>query len=104
MPCRFHKIRPAFQDIQDTLVLSDSPWIEQSPTASVKVLWVGRESGCWASLHHRKKGHAARPHKHLSGAHAYVISGKLQGGLECPKRTFGASSRCINVANYPCKY
>src|SRR5690242_19556446 len=71
-------IRPAFQDIQDTLVRSDSPWIEQSPLSSVKVLWVGRESGCWASLHHWKKGYVARPHKHLAGGHAYVISGKLQ--------------------------
>ena len=71
-------IRPAFQGLQDTLVRSDSPWIEQSPLSSVKVLWVGRESGCWASLHHWKKGYVARPHKHLAGGHAYVISGKLQ--------------------------
>ena len=29
-------------------------------------------------LIHWKKGHVARPHKHLGGAHAYVISGKLR--------------------------
>src|SRR5216110_2085822 len=42
-------IRPVFQDIQDTLVRSDSPWIERSPQ-----------------------------HKHLAGAHVYILSGKLQ--------------------------
>jgi hypothetical protein len=46
--------------------------------SAVKVLWVGRETGTWASLHHWKKGYTAPPHKHLAGAHAYVISGKLQ--------------------------
>ena len=71
-------IRPVFQDIQDTLVRSDAPWIQQSPMSAVKVLWVGRETGTWASLHHWKKGYTAPPHKHLAGAHAYVISGKLQ--------------------------
>src|SRR6516225_649410 len=71
-------IRPAFQDIQDTLVRSEAPWIQQSPMSAVKVLWVGRETGTWVSLHHWKKGYVAPPHKHLAGAHAYVISGKLK--------------------------
>ena len=71
-------IRPIFQDIQDTLVRSDSPWVEQTPLSSVKVLWVGRETGTWASLHHWKKGYAAPPHKHLAGAHVYILSGQLQ--------------------------
>src|SRR5665213_4251593 len=71
-------IRPVFQDIQDTLIRSDAPWIEQSPLSRVKVLWVGRETGTWASLHHWKKGYSAPPHKHLAGAHAFIISGKLQ--------------------------
>jgi hypothetical protein len=44
-------IRPAFQTIQDTLIRSDAPWIEQSPQSSIKVLWVGRETGSWATLH-----------------------------------------------------
>jgi quercetin dioxygenase-like cupin family protein len=76
-------IRPVFQDIQDTLVRSEAPWIEQSPTARVKVLWIGRETGTFSLLIHWKKGHVAAPHKHLAGAHAYVISGKLQvrGGV-----------------------
>jgi len=71
-------IRPAFQDIQDTLVRAEAPWIEQSPMSKVKVLWVGRETGTWASLHHWKKGYVAPRHKHLAGAHAYVLTGKLQ--------------------------
>src|SRR6266480_1066951 len=71
-------IRPVFQDIQDTLIRSDSPWIERSPQDKVKVLWIGRETGTWASLHHWKKGYAAPPHKHLAGAHVYILSGKLQ--------------------------
>ena len=32
-------IRPVFQDIQDTLVRSEAPWIQQSPMSAVKVLW-----------------------------------------------------------------
>jgi gentisate 1,2-dioxygenase len=71
-------IRPLFQDIQDTLVRSQAPWIQQSAMSAVKVLWVGRETGTWASLHHWKKGYTAPPHKHLAGAHAFIISGKLQ--------------------------
>ena len=31
-------IRPAFQNIQDTLIRANQPWIEQSPTSSMKVL------------------------------------------------------------------
>src|SRR5262249_59169662 len=56
----------------------EAPWLQKSPMPAVRVLWVGRESGTWASLHHGKKGYTAPPHKHLAGAHAYVISGKLQ--------------------------
>ena len=40
-------IRPVFQDIQDTLVRSDEPWIERSPADKLKVLWIGRETGSW---------------------------------------------------------
>jgi hypothetical protein len=31
-------IRPVFQDIQDTLIRSDAPWVERTPLAAVKVL------------------------------------------------------------------
>jgi len=71
-------IRPAFQDIQDKLVRADAPWIEQSPLSRIKVLSIGRESGIWAALIHWKKGYVAPAHKHLSGAHAYILAGKLQ--------------------------
>ena len=71
-------IRPVFQDIQDTLVRSDSPWIETTSHSKVRILWIGRESGSWASVIRRKKGYAAPPHKHLAGAHVYILSGKLQ--------------------------
>src|SRR3981081_734089 len=81
-------IRPVFQDIQATLVLSDAPWIERSPKDKLKVLWIGRETGTWASLHHWKKGYAAPPHKHLAGAHAYIMSGKQQVRT-CPLKAGG---------------
>ena len=71
-------IRPAFQNIQDTLVHAEAPWIQQTPLSSVKVLWVGQESGRWAVLLKWKKGYVAPPHKHLSAAFAFVLSGKLQ--------------------------
>jgi quercetin dioxygenase-like cupin family protein len=71
-------IRPLFQDIQDTLARADAPWIERSPAAKMKVLWVGRETGTFALLIHWKKGYVAPPHKHLAGAHVYIISGRLQ--------------------------
>ena len=35
-------IRPAFQNIQNTIVRADEPWIEQSPTSRMKVLWLIR--------------------------------------------------------------
>ena len=47
------EIRPAFQDIQDTVVRSEEPWIELSPTSRTKVLWVSRDSSTWAVLHNR---------------------------------------------------
>ena len=76
-------IRPAFQNIQDTLIRADQPWIEQSPTSSMKVLWVGRESGTWAVLIRWKKGHVARPHKHLGGGarirHIWQAEGARRG-------------------------
>src|SRR5206468_234208 len=66
-------ISPALQNIQDTLVRSEAPWIEQTPFSPVKVLGVGHEPGTWASLHHWKKGYVAPPHKHLAGSHASII-------------------------------
>lgn len=58
----------------------NTPWIEQSPMTSVKVLWVGRETGAWASLHLWKAGFVAKRHKHLAAAHVFVVSGKMASG------------------------
>jgi uncharacterized RmlC-like cupin family protein len=58
----------------------DTPWIEQSPMTSVKVLWVGRETGAWASLALWKAGFVANRHKHLAAAHVFVVSGKMASG------------------------
>ena len=44
----------------------------------MKVLWTGSESPGWACLFRWLKGYVAPPHKHLSAAHVYVLSGKLQ--------------------------
>jgi 2,4'-dihydroxyacetophenone dioxygenase len=76
-------IRPIFQNIQDTLSRSDLPWIERTPKSFTKVLWVGRESGSWAALNLWKAGFVLSPHKHLAGAHLFVVSGRLQvrGGV-----------------------
>ena len=71
-------IRPAFQDIQDTVVRAEEPWIERSATWRQKVLWTSRDSSTWAVMHNWKKGFIAPPHKHLGGAHAFIVSGKLQ--------------------------
>ena len=58
----------------------DAPWIEQSPMTSVKVLWVGPETGAWATLALWKAGFVANRHKHLAGAHVFVVSGKIRSG------------------------
>lgn len=72
-------ISPANNEIMDTLAKSSNmKWIETEPGAAMKVLWVGPETGRWAVLLKWKKGYVAGPHKHLSAAHAYVLSGKLQ--------------------------
>ena len=46
--------------------------------AYIKLLWFSPESGRWTALMCWLKGHAARPHKHLSAAHALMLLGKLQ--------------------------
>ena len=72
-------IFPINGNLQDTLVeASKTPWIEQTPLSATKVLYTGAETGTWAVLFNWKKGYVAPPHKHLAGAHAFIISGKLQ--------------------------
>src|SRR5207253_9670059 len=73
-------IRPLNGELADSITRSSEiPWIETKPgEAWTKVLWVGQESGRWAVLLKWKKGYVALPHKHLSAAFAFVLSGKLQ--------------------------
>ncbi len=73
-------ISPVNSELMDTLAKSASmDWIETSPgKAFMKILWLSPESGRWAVLLKWHKGYVASPHKHLSGAHAFILSGKLQ--------------------------
>lgn len=73
-------ISPVNSELMDTLARSaDMDWIETSPgKAYIKVLWLGPETGRWAVLLKWAKGYVAPPHKHLSAAHTFILSGKLQ--------------------------
>ena len=71
-------LRPPFQDLFDTFVSSDAPFMPMGPTASMKILWLSRETGGFAVLVNWKAGHIAPAHKHLAGAHAYILSGALK--------------------------
>jgi quercetin dioxygenase-like cupin family protein len=68
---------PNLGDIH-TLIRADAPWIEQSPMTAIRILWIGRESGAWVSMHRWKKGFVARRHKHLAPAHVFCLSGKMR--------------------------
>ncbi len=73
-------ISPVNGELMDSLVrTAEMEWIETTPgTGYMKILWIGAESGRWAVLFKWLKGHVAPTHKHLSGAHAFILSGKLQ--------------------------
>ena len=72
-------ITPINEQLVDIIVRADEPWIETSPgMAWKKVLWTGAETGRWAALYRWKKGYVAKPHKHLSDAHTYVLKGRLK--------------------------
>jgi len=73
-------ISPVNSELMDTLARSaDMDWIETSPgMAYTKILWLSPETGRWAVLFKWMKGYTAPPHKHLSAAHVYMLSGKLQ--------------------------
>lgn len=73
-------ILPVNSDLMDTISRSaDMDWIETEPgMAYMKILWTGPESGRWAVLLKWTKGYVAGPHKHLSAAHTFILSGKLQ--------------------------
>ena len=74
------EISPVNSEVMDSLTRSASmDWIETTPgKAYMKILWLSPETGRWAVLLRWLKGYVARPHKHLSGAHAFILSGKLQ--------------------------
>lgn len=72
-------LTPINDQLADIIVRADEPWIETEPgQAWMKVLWTGPETGRWAALFKWAQGYVAGPHKHLSDAHTYVLSGKLQ--------------------------
>ena len=73
-------ISPVNSELADALTRSEKmDWIETKPDmAYMKILWFSPETGRWAVLLRWKKGHVARAHKHLSAAHAFILSGKLQ--------------------------
>ncbi len=86
-------ISPVNSELMDSVVRSAAmDWIETDPgQAWMKVLWTGAETGRWAVLLKWKKGYVAPPHKHLSAAHAFVLSGRLQvrdGTLETGDYTY----------------
>lgn len=73
-------ISPVNSELADSLSRSSTmDWIELKPDmAYMKILWLSPETGRWSVLFRWMKGHVARPHKHLSAAHAFLISGRLQ--------------------------
>ncbi|MGH7864031.1 MAG: cupin domain-containing protein [Candidatus Binataceae bacterium] len=76
------EIRPINSEVMDSFAkASEMEWIpsEDDPKrAFMKILWTGSETGTWAVLFRWLKGYSAPPHKHLSAAHTFVITGKLQ--------------------------
>jgi hypothetical protein len=73
------EIRPVNDQLADLIVRSSEPWIEtEKDKAWLKVLYLGSETGRWAALFRWRKGYVAPPHKHLSAAHTFILSGKLQ--------------------------
>jgi anti-sigma factor ChrR (cupin superfamily) len=73
-------ISPVNSELMDSLARSsEMDWIETQPgQAYLKILWLGAETGRWAVLFRWKKGYVAAAHKHLSAAHTFILSGKLQ--------------------------
>ncbi len=72
-------ITPVNSELMDTLVeASKMDWIQTDEKAFMKILYTGSESGSWAVLLKWLEGYVAGPHKHLSGSHTFILSGKLQ--------------------------
>ncbi len=74
-------ISPVNPNLMDTLIRGhEVDWIPLGADgdAFIKILWTGSETGRWAALFKWAKGYVAAPHKHLSAAHTFVLSGKIQ--------------------------
>ena len=72
-------INPVNSELMDTLVeASKMDWQQTDDKAFIKILYTGSESGSWAVLFRWLEGYTAPPHKHLSGSHTFILSGKLQ--------------------------
>ena len=72
-------IEPINDQLADIIVRADTPWVEYEPgQAWLKLLRAGHESGTWVAHFRWKKGYIAPPHKHLSDAHTFILSGKLK--------------------------
>ena len=72
-------ISPINTELMDTLVeASKMDWIQTDEKAFMKILYTGSEAGSWAVILKWLKGYVAGPHKHLSGSHTFILSGKLQ--------------------------
>ena len=73
------EISPVNSELMDTLVeASKMEWLQSGEKSFMKILYTGSESGSWAVLFRWLKGYTAGPHKHLSGSHTFILSGKLQ--------------------------
>ena len=72
-------ITPINSELMDTLVeASKIDWIQTGEKSFAKILYTGEETGTWAVLLKWLKGYVAASHKHLSGSHTFILSGKLQ--------------------------
>ena len=73
------ELAPLNPELMDTVArASEEPWIPTGGDGSaLKVLWTGPETGAWAALFRWPAGYVAAPHKHLSAAHTFVLSGRL---------------------------
>ena len=72
-------VSPVNGELMDTLVeASKMDWMQTEEKAFIKVLYTGSESGNWAVLLKWLEGYTAPAHKHLSGSHTFILSGKLQ--------------------------
>lgn len=73
------EIAPINSEVMDTLVeASTMEWTQVSEKSFRKILYTGSQTGTWAVLLKWLKGYVAPSHKHLSGSHTFILSGKLQ--------------------------